>query len=384
MIDQIKESVFKISEELKNNTKSNYNLYSTNGGQLLFQYLTVKLEVENSSEFENSLTDFLKNFDKTDNVSFSSGVSGNLWLINYFIKEGIIDNLLLDIKEQVKSVLQYVDEFNKYGNYDFLHGSLGLLFVSNYCRKLLGDNFVKIRIDSILEGIQTSEKGFYFNNWMGVYKNIDTTKSVNFSLSHGLASAVIVLSKNKEGKEAVKGILKYIKTYKSKNKDTLSLYPSVVEKGKKIEYNSRLAWCYGDLGIAIAFWQAGKLLSNELWKKEAIEIMIHASIRTDLKKNKIVDAGFCHGTSGVAHIFNRFYKETKLEIFNKARKYWLEQTIIILKENKVENFKSWQGDNGWVKDNGLLEGVSGVGLVLLGFLTNEISDLNWDECVLLN
>lgn len=384
MIDQIKESVFKINEELKNNTKSNYNLYSTNGGQLLFQYLTAKLKVKNSSEFENSLTDFLKNFDKTDNVSFSSGVSGNLWLINYFIEEGIIDDLLLDIKEQVKSVLQYVDEFNKQGNYDFLHGSLGLLFVSNYCRKLLGDNFVKTRIDSVLEGLQTSEKGFYFNNWMGVYKNIDITKSINFSLSHGLASAVIVLSKNKEGKEAVKGILKYIKTYKSKNKDTLSLYPSVVEKGKKIEYNSRLAWCYGDLGIAIAFWQAGKLLSNELWKKEAIEIMIHASTRTDLKKNKIVDAGFCHGTSGIAHIFNRFYKETKLEIFNKARKYWLEQTFIILKENKVENFKSWQGDNGWVKDNGLLEGVSGVGLVLLGFLTNEISDLNWDKCVLLN
>lgn len=384
MIDQIKESVFKINEELKNNTKSNYNLYSTNGGQLLFQYLTAKLKVKNSSEFENSLTDFLKNFDKTDNVSFSSGVSGNLWLINYFIEEGIIDDLLLDIKEQVKSVLQYVDEFNKQGNYDFLHGSLGLLFVSNYCRKLLGDNFVKTRIDSVLEGVQTSEKGFYFNNWMGVYKNIDITKSINFSLSHGLASAVIVLSKNKEGKEAVKGILKYIKTYKSKNKDTLSLYPSVVEKGKKIEYNSRLAWCYGDLGIAIAFWQAGKLLSNELWKKEAIEIMIHASTRTDLKKNKIVDAGFCHGTSGIAHIFNRFYKETKLEIFNKARKYWLEQTFIILKENKVENFKSWQGDNGWVKDNGLLEGVSGVGLVLLGFLTNEISDLNWDKCVLLN
>lgn len=384
MIDQIKESVFKINEELKNNRKSNYNLYSTNGGQLLFQYLTAKLEVKNSSEFENSLTDFLKKFDKTDNVSFSSGVSGNLWLINYFIEEGIIDNLLLDIKEQVKSVLQYVDEFNKQGNYDFLHGSLGLLFVSNYCRKLLGDNFVKTRIDSVLEGVQTSEKGFYFNNWMGVYKNIDITKSINFSLSHGLASAVIVLSKNNEGKEAVKGILKYIKTYKSKNKDTLSLYPSVVEKGKKIEYNSRLAWCYGDLGIAIAFWQAGKILSNELWKKEAIEIMIHASTRKDLKKNKIVDAGFCHGTSGVAHIFNRFYKETKLEIFNKARNYWLEQTFIILKENKVENFKSWQGDNGWVKDNGLLEGVSGIGLVLLGFLTNEISDLNWDKCVLLN
>lgn len=384
MIDQIKESVFKINEELKNNRKSNYNLYSTNGGQLLFQYLTAKLEVKNSSEFENSLTDFLKNFDKTDNVSFSSGVSGNLWLINYFIEEEIIDDLLLDIKEQVKSVLQYVDEFNKQGNYDFLHGSLGLLFVSNYCRKLLGDNFVKTRIDSVLEGVQTSEKGFYFNNWMGVYKNIDITKSINFSLSHGLASAVIVLSKNNEGKEAVKGILKYIKTYKSKNKDTLSLYPSVVEKGKKIEYNSRLAWCYGDLGIAIAFWQAGKILSNELWKKEAIEIMIHASTRKDLKKNKIVDAGFCHGTSGVAHIFNRFYKETKLEIFNKARNYWLEQTFIILKENKVENFKSWQGDNGWVKDNGLLEGVTGIGLVLLGFLTNEISDLNWDKCVLLN
>jgi len=43
---------------------------------------------------------------------------------------------------------------------------------------------------------------------------------------------------------------------------SISLYPHTVDDGKIVIPNSRLAWCFGDLGIATSIWQAGKSLTN--------------------------------------------------------------------------------------------------------------------------
>ncbi|CAM1371976.1 lanthionine synthetase C family protein [Tenacibaculum xiamenense] len=386
MLGNINETVYLIYKEVQKSRKTDYCLHGTGGGQLLFQYIVKKLGLYDvNAVFEERMIEFLENFDKVNKVSFSSGVCGNIWLINYLSQQNVIDDLLVDIKNEIREIMETAFTFNKYGNYDFLHGSLGVLKVGYSCKKIVEADFVEDIANSILEGVQVSEKGYYYKNWKGIFKNIDTSKSVDFSLSHGLASVVIIFSKSrhKERKKIVSKVLQYIQSHKSKG-NTLSLYPNFVGKDEPIIYDSRLAWCYGDLGIAYAFWQAGKAFDHKEWKEEGINIMLHASRRRNLKENKVVDAGFCHGTSGIAHLYNRIYKETKIKKFDETRNYWLEQTFLKLEKNKVDNFKSWQGDRGWVNNMGLLEGVSGIGLVLLGFLTDEVNDLNWDECLLLS
>jgi lantibiotic modifying enzyme len=114
--------------------------------------------------------------------------------------------------------------------------------------------------------------------------------------------------------------------------------------------------------------------------------MVFNSKRRGLAMNGLSDACFCHGTSGIAHIFNRFYLETKVPDFNSARQYWINETI---KKADFENtecvFKTWESsDMRFQNDFGLLNGITGVGLTLLGFLSDNIEDLSWDKSLLLS
>lgn len=152
-----------------------------------------------------------------------------------------------------------------------------------------------------------------------------------------------------------------------------------METGK----NSRLAWCYGDLGAAIAFWQAGNTLGEQRWKTEALHILQHASKRIDLHANQVVDAGICHGTAGIAHIFNRFYRETKQIFLKDAADYWINETLkMATQKDGLCGYKAWQGEEGWVAQQGLLEGIAGIGLVLISYLSTE--DAAWDKAFLLS
>ena len=382
-------SLLTIQNQLLDVKEENYNLFNSNGGTLLFHYLYAKqLNLTSAQKsLEMRLVDFLENFQQTKEVTFFGGLSGNIWLVHFFEKKGLLDDLLIDIKKELADFILFnINSCNRYSNYDFLHGSLGMLHTISDCQNIFGVSFVSEMFSNIAQGIQKTNTGFYYENWMNIIENKAQVKEVNFSLSHGITAAVVIFSEIKsiESTEATQQLIRYIQSYKSE-KNTLSLYPSTVQEGSPVVCNSRLAWCYGDLGIAAAFWQAGKSLGNEEWKKEAINIMLYTSQRRDLKENLVVNAGFCHGTSGIAHIFNRFYKETGLKEFDEARWYWLEQTLLLLEnENGLSDFKSWQGNSGWVKDCTLLEGIAGIGLVMLGFLSDDIQDLDWDNCLLLN
>jgi hypothetical protein len=113
--------------------------------------------------------------------------------------------------------------------------------------------------------------------------------------------------------------------------------------------------------------------------------MLHATKRRGLQKNGVVDAGICHGTAGIAHIFNRFYRDTQLDSFKHATDYWIDQTLKMAKfKDGLAGYKSWQGhENGWKNEYGLLEGIAGIGLVLHSYLHPEIEP-TWDSCLLLS
>jgi lantibiotic modifying enzyme len=149
-------------------------------------------------------------------------------------------------------------------------------------------------------------------------------------------------------------------------------------------FGSRLAWCYGDLGIAMSLWQAGIALQNEAWKNKALEILLFAAEkRRDLQQNWVKDAGLCHGTAGIAHIFYRMWWNTHIPEFKNAANYWMNETLKMATfTDGLAGFKTWHGKEGWVNSCGLLEGISGIGLALLTYYY-EIEP-TWDECLLLS
>ncbi len=217
----------------------------------------------------------------------------------------------------------------------------------------------------------------------------DTKMKYNLGLSHGLPSIIVLLCKVLERniepiivKELIQEASSWLLNKKDEN-GVLNLFPNFVPANPPFQH--RLAWCYGDLGIALTFLQTGTCLSDEKLMQEGINIALRASKRKG-KEAGSVDTGLCHGTAGVAHIFNRFYHYTQIAEFRETAIYWYKETLRFYDEyghfNHLRLQDSNNGEKVWEESHGVLEGTAGVGLALLA----AVSDIEpkWDRCLLLS
>jgi lantibiotic modifying enzyme len=146
---------------------------------------------------------------------------------------------------------------------------------------------------------------------------------------------------------------------------------------------SRLAWCYGDPGIAASLLAAARAAREPAWEREALEIALDAIARPE-EGSGIRDAGLCHGAAGLGHLFNRMYQTTGEERLARAARFWFERALSYRQPGEgVAGFRSWGtvgtnlNDFGWRSEPGFLEGAAGIGLALLGAISNV--EPAWDR-----
>lgn len=324
----------------------------------------------------------------TSHLENVTSLSKFQWMIKY-----LSDNKFIEIDQYSETERLTLDEylfsaqnvFFRNGLFDFLHGglSIGLYF-------LINNKTEEIRkmIDDISK---LSEKDVNGLKWKSVTKLSTWEEKYNLSLSHGMSSLVVMLCKIYDNaiecdktKQMIEGAIKYILAQKLPAGQYISIYGNLALESSEFIVSSRLAWCYGDLCVAVALWKASKSLKRNDWAEEAKTILIHSSKRRDLNENGVIDACFCHGASGIAHIFHRMYKETELDECGEAARYWMEKTIEMSKfKDGLAGYKVWRRDNGFENDAGLLEGIAGIGLALLSY-HSEMAIMSWDECLLLS
>ncbi|HEV7396137.1 MAG TPA: lanthionine synthetase LanC family protein, partial [Pyrinomonadaceae bacterium] len=149
---------------------------------------------------------------------------------------------------------------------------------------------------------------------------------------------------------------------------------------------ARLAWCYGDAGIAAVLLVAARSVKNSAWEREALKIAQSAAgRRADM--TGVVDAGLCHGSAGLGHIFNRIFQATGKAWSQKAACSWFTHTMDQRKAGKgVAGFLSYARDDNnqpqWTEEIGLLEGAAGIALALLA-ATSSMAP-SWDRVLLLS
>lgn len=151
-----------------------------------------------------------------------------------------------------------------------------------------------------------------------------------------------------------------------------SVFPNLVTPapGEEEAFEpSGLAWCYGDLGIACALLAAARSVEKLSWEREALEIARTAAARLSASEEP-VDAGLCHGTAGLGHLFNRLHQETGDPAFATAARHWFERTLARRSPGEgLGGFQCWMtgpgGALGWWDEPGLLMGSAGIGLALL-------------------
>lgn len=137
---------------------------------------------------------------------------------------------------------------------------------------------------------------------------------------------------------------------------------------------TRSAWCYGDPGVALALLLAARELGEPSWQLAGTELALRAARRA-AGETGVSDAGICHGTAGLAHLFARMYQLTGEREIADAAVAWSQRTLAMCQPRGDGAAPAWNGP-------GLLEGSAGVALVLLaGCLPAEPA---WDQMLLIS
>ncbi|HET6226621.1 MAG TPA: lanthionine synthetase C family protein [Bacteroidia bacterium] len=318
-------------------------------------------------------------------LSYSSGLTGFLWTLENLNAHQYIELDLNEFKEAVHPILNdYMMRQLEEGNIDFLHGALG---VANYFLDS-GDTrsieWLKAFNKQLLtKAILNDDDTISFMT--NIYRENKAVPVVNLGLSHGMASIIYYLQRclkleqlnSPELKRALQQLLLFYK----RNQNDITVHPSYFASWVGPEKSSRLAWCYGDLGIGLTFLLAAETLNDQELKNYSIEILKHTCKRMNLSKEGIKDAGLCHGTTGLVKIYRNLYQKTTIPEFKTAGDFWLQKTIeIATHESGHAGYKTFSIDH-YENDCGLLEGISGVGIVFLEELMRK--PLSWEKSLML-
>lgn len=96
---------------------------------------------------------------------------------------------------------------------------------------------------------------------------------------------------------------------------------------------------------------AGLVTGRDDWSAQATDIALRAAHQRE--GTPVADAGICHWSAGLSHLYNRFWQATGESAFLDAARHWLERTPGLLARTTGDGF---------------LEVRAGVGLVLLAAL----------------
>jgi hypothetical protein len=167
-------------------------------------------------------------------------------------------------------------------------------------------------------------------------------------------------------------------------------FPATVGPGMHLAGRNP-AWCYGDLGIAATTLLAARALRRTDWEAEAVRIARRSANVSGA--GAVVDAGLCHGSAGVAHIFNRMHQATGDRVLGDAARRWFSRTLELRTDGGIGGYRAWSADRSvpwgneappllWVNDTSFLEGASGIALALIASATDL--EPAWDRLLLLS
>ena len=381
LLDQISQSIIK-SEHF------NIGINSGEAGKLLF--ISSLFEYNNHEE----LLDFIikRSYKVTEkgclgvkmDLSISTGLCGLLYVLRYLISKGYLPKERFASSNIDKYMYDVMLVYCKQKKYDFLSGAMGiaLYFFNNKEYSIVNGFF-----DMLIKDFErdNDDRIFFIN------EKYNSKSVVNLGFAHGLSGilAFISLAKKEDNLferyyDVSLGLAKYLLSLKIENRK--SLFPPVIFWGEKNEpMSSRLSWCYGDLSIGYSLFLFSTAFKERQYQEISLKILLDATKRTNLEKEGINDACLCHGTSGIAHIYNRIYQMTSIEEFKKASDYWFDQTskmVFTLNETAGFSFFLTEDEKKIISPYAFLNGISGVGLSILSGMT-PISP-SWDRLLLLS
>ncbi len=394
----------KIQKGVEQNLDSIEDLGIVSGiaGIMIFQFLYAK-HIQSDEVYDKAKDMIGIGIEKINkgynNPNYSNGLAGFCWGLQFLDENDLIEFDTSDFFSQIDPYLgEVLDLKITEKHYDFFQGVIGygVYFLKRYKNTTDTDlkESYKIylgRIVSYLNGTKIIEQnGVMWESFQP--STIEGAVNIDMGLAHGVPSIAYFMAMifevglfSNELEPLINGAMTFMLSTKNKDKTLPSLFPIYIyDSVPKKEENSRLGWCYGDIGIGLSLLKIADVTSNFELKSEALEILKHTANRRGLHENYIVDAGLCHGAFGLAQIFGRLNDKFSLIEFIDAEAYWksMGHNMAVYNDNGDVSFEIYKGERGWSKPISLLEGTSGIGLYLISSLTGF--ENTWDECLLIN
>ncbi len=378
---------------------SSYNLEEDNaslllgdGGILLFSaYYYKEFNDERNLKFINDLIEAIVikigKEELLSSIGFCEGVAGTFWAIKHLCNQGIIALEFDDFSNQIDEYLfnSAINILKYKQNHDFFYGSYGtfLYFLEDTEKH-------KQKLENILEEtIKTVEQDDNFAYWVQKIDPKTNAAFFNFGMAHGYPNYIMFLvfckiyniGNQQFIKRTLEKTINFLLHFKQEKEG--AFFPALVNKKEIAEQSDAIIWSYGDLSRAIAFIHAGNAFGNASWLKIGLEIAEKAVLNLKKHEKDYALCGLSRGTSGIVMLCHTIYDLTNQNFALKATERWLEITLNnATHENGLAGYKDFDNifQHKWINSYNLLDGISGIGLVLLSPISGN---WNWNRCFLM-
>jgi len=328
--------------------------------------------------------------------SHCNGIAGIVWCVQHLIKAGFAEgDNMEDIFGEVDEVLgnSMLDALHQ-GRHDFLHEGLGIaLYFLERTEQAQARTYLEAAVDSLQNTAVITPAGLAWQDHLtGLANRPDGEISFNLGLAHGMPAIISILgmihnkgiATNTTTNLLHKSINWVLASQNTPEEGLVARYPVLVDKNYHAltGRQSRLGWCYGDLGIATMLLNAGNWLEHEPYRQQAIDLFHYTLQQRNVRNSNVHDACLCHGTAGIAHMYRRAWLQTKDAALLDGANYWLQQTLEMTTHHNGPAGYRFYGKETYEDSYGILEGVAGIGLALLAAIDPK-TDPDWDRCILL-
>lgn len=314
---------------------------------------------------------------------------------SYFVwrNTGYFEKFIYSLNQYLVDLTHiYIKYFyeNKHNvGYNFFSLSSGLASICNYLLEF-GYEY-QSTIEQLLQ-IFVSIIYEENSNKSRIYKQIDTDeKTLDFSLSNGIAGILLVMAKSYSKNIVVSGQIESIKniilTYQeyAKRIDTITYWPGLLKLDTKENsenmYNMKETWSYGALSIARVLYLVGKCLKDYKLTDWANKIIIEKS-RMFLPEFIVTNGSLLTGYTGLLCIFDAMYRDDVSIRYLKMNNELLKKVLDLYANNQEPKFKFKRielisgeiNEAEYFHDNTIREGYTGILLSLLSTFSN-VKDL---------
>jgi lantibiotic biosynthesis protein len=211
----------------------------------------------------------------------------------------------------------------------------------------------------------------------------------NLGMAHGVPGVTSVLAAAvafgvSDATELLDGSVRWLEQQTLENEP--ALWPFFVGPGVET-FPSRLAWCYGDPGVALALVHAAAARERDDWAALADRAIDKMLVRAE-ETAGVTGASVCHGSAGLAHLCGRLHVATGRTGLADMARSRLQQTLDVrVDDEPLGGFTVWDRSDpkergGDVQGPGFLAGIAGVALVMAAACSDEAPD--WDRCLLIS